>query len=129
LLHHIELRVPDLPRSTREWGRLLGRLGYGPYQDWERGHSWRLGPTYLVVEQSPAMSAAEHDRTRPGLNHLAFHAGTPVDVDELAHQAPAHGWEPLFPDRYPYAGGLGHYAACLVGTDGSRSNWWLPKCP
>ncbi|MFJ4976239.1 VOC family protein [Streptomyces coeruleorubidus] len=118
MLHHIELWVPDLPRATREWGWLLGRLGYEPYQEWELGRSWRLGPTYLVVEQSPAMRAAEHDRTRPGLNHLAFHAGTPADVDELAHEGPAHGWEPLFPDRYPHAGGLGHYAAYLADTDG-----------
>ncbi|MFI6851856.1 VOC family protein [Streptomyces sp. NPDC050416] len=118
MLHHIELWVPDLPRATRAWGWLLGRLGYDPYQEWERGRSWRLGPTYLVVEQSPAMSAAEHDRMRPGLNHLAFHAGTPADVDALARDAPAHGWEPLFADRYPHAGGSGHYAAHLADSDG-----------
>ena len=27
-----------------------------------------LGATYLVVEQSPALTASEHDRLRPGLN-------------------------------------------------------------
>lgn len=65
------------------------------------------------------MSAAtEHDRMRPGLNHLAFHAGTPTDIDELVHEAPAHDWEPLFPDHHPHAGGLGHYAAHLADTDG-----------
>lgn len=51
MLHHIELWVPDLPRATREWGWLLGRLGYDPYQEWDHGRSWRLGATYLVVEQ------------------------------------------------------------------------------
>ncbi|MFH8661810.1 hypothetical protein [Streptomyces afghaniensis] len=55
---------------------------------------------------------------RPGLNHLAFHAGTPADVDALVRDAPAHGWEPLFADRYPHAGGSGHYAAYLSDTDG-----------
>ncbi|GGW88473.1 VOC family protein [Streptomyces lomondensis] len=118
MLHHIELWVPDLPRATRAWGWLLGRLGYEPYQEWEHGRSWRLGPTYLVVERSPALRGGEHDRMRPGLNHLAFHAGTPADVDGLARDAPAHGWEPLFPDRYPHAGGPGHYAAYLADTDG-----------
>jgi len=71
-----------------------------------------------VVEQSPALTAAEHDRRRPGLNHLAFHAGTRGDVDSLAADAPAHGWTLLFADRHPYAGGPGHYAAYLADTDG-----------
>jgi catechol 2,3-dioxygenase-like lactoylglutathione lyase family enzyme len=118
MLHHVELWVPDLARAAREWGWLLRRLGYQPYQEWDRGRSWRLGPTYLVVEESPALSADRHDRLRPGLNHLAFHAGSRVDVDALAEAAPAQGWTPLFADRYPYAGGPEHYAAYLVNSDG-----------
>lgn len=118
MLHHLELWVPDLPRATREWGWLLTRLGYDPYQDWEHGRSWRLGPTYLVVERSPALTGTHHDRTHPGLNHLAFHAGTREEVDALAAEAPAHGWTPLFADRYPHAGGPEHYAAYLTNTDG-----------
>ncbi|MEU9153731.1 VOC family protein [Streptomyces sp. NPDC048417] len=118
MLHHIELWVPDLPRAVGEWGWLLGRLGYRPYQEWAAGRSWRMGTTYLVVEQSPAMTSGAHDRMRPGLNHLAFHAGAPAQVDELADTAPAHGWSPLFTDRYPHAGGPQHYAAYLVNTDG-----------
>ncbi|MFC9505690.1 VOC family protein [Streptomyces sp. NPDC057002] len=118
MLHHIELWVPDLPRAAREWGWLLARLDYAPYQEWEHGRSWRLGATYLVVEQSPDLRGAEHDRMRPGLNHLAFHAGTAAEVDELAREAPAHGWALLFADRYPHAGGPEHHAAYLVNTDG-----------
>jgi hypothetical protein len=75
--------VPDLEREKTQWGWLLGELGYQQFQDWPAGHSWRLGATYLVIEQSPAMSAAEHDRLRPGLNHLAFHAGARQRVDAL----------------------------------------------
>jgi catechol 2,3-dioxygenase-like lactoylglutathione lyase family enzyme len=118
LLHHVELWVPDLPRAVGAWGWLLGRLGYEPYQEWEQGRSWRLGPTYLVVEQSPAMRGAEHDRMLPGLNHLAFHAGSPAQVDALAAEAAEHGWTPLFADRYPHAGGPKHYAAYLADADG-----------
>jgi hypothetical protein len=118
LLHHLELWVPGLPRAVQEWGWLLGRLGYQPYQEWEHGCSWRQGLTYLVVEQSPAMSATEHDRMRLGLNHVAFHAGSRHDVDVLTGEAPAHGWAPLFPERYPHAGGPDHYAAYLVNLDG-----------
>ncbi|MGW4442711.1 VOC family protein [Streptomyces sp. NPDC004682] len=117
-LHHVELWVPDLPRAETEWGWLLGRLGYEPYQSWEHGRSWRLGPTYVVVERSPVLRGTGHDRLRPGLNHLAFHAGTPTEVDVLAAQAPEHGWQLLFPDRHPHAGGPDHYAAYLANSDG-----------
>jgi catechol 2,3-dioxygenase-like lactoylglutathione lyase family enzyme len=117
-LHHVELWVPDLARAVAEWGWLLTSLGYEQFQDWEAGRSWNLDGTYLVVEQSPAMSSPEHDRLRPGLNHLAFHAGPRAQVDRLTAAAPEHGWTLLFPDRHPHAGGPAHYAAYLTNTDG-----------
>ena len=117
-LHHVELWVPEFGRAATEWGWLLGRLGYETFQDWPAGRSWRRGDAYIVVEQSPALTAAEHDRHRPGLNHLAFHAGSRQDVDSLAADGPAHGWTLLFADKHPYAGGSEHYAAYLAGTDG-----------
>ena len=117
-LHHVELWVPQFGRGAAEWGWLLGRLGYETFQDWPAGRSWRLGDAYIVVEQSPALTAAEHDRCRPGLNHLAFHAGTRRDVDSLAADGPVHGWTLLFADKHPYAGGQEHYAAYLASTDG-----------
>jgi catechol 2,3-dioxygenase-like lactoylglutathione lyase family enzyme len=117
-LHHVELWVPDLSRAVAEWGWLLGELGYDVLQDRPAGRSWRRGPTYIVVEQSPALTATEHDRCRPGLNHLAFHAGDRVEVDALVTAARAHGWTLLFPDRHPYAGGPDVYAAYLANTDG-----------
>jgi catechol 2,3-dioxygenase-like lactoylglutathione lyase family enzyme len=110
--------VPDLGRACAEWGWLLVQLGHAPFQEWPDGRSWRLGATYLVVEQSPALTASEHDRLRPGLNHLAFHAGTRQNVDHLAAEGPALGWTLLFPDRHPHAGGPDHYAAYLANTDG-----------
>lgn len=117
-LHHVELWVPDLPRAKRQWGWLLGRLGYEPYQDWAHGCSWRRGPIYIVVEQSPALSGTVHERTAPGLNHLAFSAGTREQVDALAAESLRHGWSALFPAKYPYAGGPDHFAAYLENSDG-----------
>ena len=116
-LHHVELWVPSLERALRSWGWLLPALGWQPYQDWPAGRSWRLGGTYVVVEQSPALTADAHERRRPGLNHLALHAGTRGDVDRLVTAAPAHGWTLLFPERHPYAGGPEHYAAYLEDRD------------
>ena len=119
MLHHVELWVPDLARAELEWGWLLAELGYRMEdQDWPAGRSWHLGATYLVVEQSPDLVADRHERLRPGLNHLAFHAGSMERVDALTKAAPAHGWELLFADRHPHAGGPQHYAAFLANTDG-----------
>ena len=117
-VHHIELWVPDLHRAATEWGWLLGQLGYTPFQDWPAGRSWRRADTYLVVEQSTDMSSSAHDRHRPGLNHLAFHAGDRSHVDRITDQAADNGWTLLFPDRHPHAGGSDHYAAYLTNIDG-----------
>jgi len=117
-VHHIELWVPDIGRATTEWGWLLGRLGYQQFQEWPGGQGWRLGPTYLVVEQSPDMTSGKHERTRAGLNHLAFHTGRHECLDELVERAPANGWHQLFAEQYPHAGGPDTYAAYLVNTDG-----------
>ncbi|GGM31096.1 VOC family protein [Dactylosporangium sucinum] len=118
MLHHVELWVPDLERAVASWGWLLTELGYEPFQDWPAGRSWRHGPTYVVVERSPALSADVHDRMRPGLNHLAFHVAGRPELDALVEEAPAHGWRLLFADRHPFAGGPDHCAGYLENADG-----------
>ncbi|MBE8472383.1 VOC family protein [Streptomyces justiciae] len=118
MLHHVELWVPDLERAVTSWGWLLERLGWEPYQNWAAGRSWRTGETYVVLEQSPALTDTRHDRMRPGLNHLAFHVPSRGELDALVTEAPGHGWTLLFPDRHPYAGGEEHYAAYLEDGDG-----------
>ncbi|WP_188191203.1 VOC family protein [Nonomuraea sp. SYSU D8015] len=117
-LHHVEIWVPDLSRATSSWQWLLEALGYTVFQDWKNGRSWRLGATYLVLEQSPDLTADRHDRRRPGLNHLAFHVASRAELDFLVEQAPLHGWTLMFPDRHPHAGGEQHYAAYLEDQDG-----------
>jgi catechol 2,3-dioxygenase-like lactoylglutathione lyase family enzyme len=117
-LHHVEVWVGDLAGARRSWGWLLPRLGYEPGNTWPDGFIWRHGQTYLVFEQSPALTSEVHDRCRPGLNHLAFHAGTRDEVDALVAAAPEHGWELLFADRHPYAGGEHHYAGYLADGQG-----------
>lgn len=117
-IHHVELWVPDLPRACESFGWLLGALGYRVLQEWPAGRSWHRDGHYIVVEQSSALTGADHDRLRPGLNHLAFHAGQPVDLDRLVTEAQGHGWRLLFEDRHPRAGGPNHYAAYLENDDG-----------
>jgi catechol 2,3-dioxygenase-like lactoylglutathione lyase family enzyme len=117
-IHHVELWVPDLARAVDSFGWLLSSLGYELFQDWPAGRSWRREDHYIVVEQSPALTADDHDRLRPGLNHLAFHAGRPSDLDQLVAEAAVHGWHLMFEDRHPHAGGPNHYAAYLQNDDG-----------
>jgi catechol 2,3-dioxygenase-like lactoylglutathione lyase family enzyme len=117
-LHHVELWVPDLDRSIASLGWLLQELGYQQFQSWSAGRSWLLDDTYVVVEQSTAMTGRSHDRHLPGLNHLAFHAGSTAEVDRLMSEATARGWTLLFADRHPHAGGPDHYAGFLVDADG-----------
>jgi hypothetical protein len=98
-------------------------------QSWDTGRSWRLGPTYVVVEESAALTAGHHDRCRPGLNHLAFHVEDAATVEELAADGVRHGWRLMFPERHPYAGGDQHYAAYLENGDGFEVELVAIKAP
>lgn len=110
--------MPDLAEAERSWGWLLTELGWTEHQRWPHGVSWRLGATYLVFEDSPDRSGDAHERRRPGLNHLALHAGPPDRVERLAKEAAEHGWRLMFADRHPHAGGPDHYAAYLENEAG-----------
>jgi catechol-2,3-dioxygenase len=116
-LHHVELWVSDLATALPRWAWLLTSLGYEQFQQWDSGVSYRLGPTYIVIEQSPALTG-QHERTRAGLNHLAFHAGTRDQVDALVLNAAKHGWRLMYGDRHPFAGGPEHYAAYFEDDEG-----------
>ena len=117
-LHHLELWVDNLPQAEEPWGWLLRELGYTEQSRWEHGVAYALGPVYVVLEAGPDVVRRGHDRRGPGLNHVAFRAGTPGEVDTLVAAAPAHGWRLLFADRHPHAGGPQHYAAYLENAAG-----------
>lgn len=117
-IHHLELWVADIASAEREWGWLLGRLGYVCRDRWAHGQSWGRGATYVVLESGPALVPGGHERMRAGLNHVAFHAGTPEHVESLVAEAPEHGWALMFADRHPHAGGDHQHAAYLENTAG-----------
>lgn len=117
-VHHVELWVADLAGAEASFGWLFTQLGWHEYQRWDRGVSWRFGSSYVVVEDSPARGGDRHERTAPGLNHLALHAGSRADVDRITAAAAEHGWQLMFADRHPHAGGPDHYAAYLENADG-----------
>jgi hypothetical protein len=51
------------------------------------------------------------------MNHLALNSTREV-VDRLAERGADHGWQLLFADRHPHAGGPDRYAAYLASTHG-----------
>ena len=118
VLHHIEIYVSDLDRSVEFWRWFLERLGYMPYQSWDKGRSWQLGSTYLVfVQTEVAYRDVAYHRKRTGLNHLAFHAESQAQVDEITEELRARDVRILYEDKHPYAGGPDHYAVYFEDPD------------
>lgn len=119
--HHVELWVADLEEARSEWRWLLDRLRFVLGSKWPEGESWTADGAYLTLTTSPNLTDSTHDRRRTGVNHLAFKAGTADRVDEIMSDAPEHGWHPLYPDRYPHAGGPDHYAGWLENSAGFKA--------
>jgi alkylated DNA nucleotide flippase Atl1/catechol 2,3-dioxygenase-like lactoylglutathione lyase family enzyme len=117
-LHHVEIWVGDIAAAGREWGWLLGRLGYRLGDDWGHGQAWELGSLYVVLEAGPDVVAGRHERRRAGLNHLAFRGGSRAEVDAFVDACGEGGWTLMFADKHPYAGGPQHYAAYLESGEG-----------
>ncbi|MDQ2697510.1 MAG: hypothetical protein M3Y46_01820 [Actinomycetota bacterium] len=60
----------------------------------------------------------------PGFHHVEVWiddlAGSRSAVDAIMTDASAHGWQPLYQERYPHAGGPDHYAGWLVNASGFK---------
>ncbi|MGM0888809.1 MAG: VOC family protein [Bacillota bacterium] len=117
-LHHIELYVSNLKRSIDFWGWFLDELGYEPFQEWESGRSWRLGEIYIVfVQAETRFLDIPYHRGRVGLYHLAFHAASRQQVDEITRKLRNRGVTTLYADKHPFAGGKDHYALYFEDPD------------
>ena len=118
LLHHVEIYVSDLKRSAEFWGWFLSLLGYEKVAEWESGQSWELGSTYIVfVQTEDKYKDVAYHRCRTGLNHLAFHAESIKQVDDLYNMLKAKGVTVLYEDKHPYAGGKDYYAVFFEDPD------------
>jgi catechol 2,3-dioxygenase-like lactoylglutathione lyase family enzyme len=116
-LHHVELYASDLATSVDFWDWLLAELGYEPKNDWDGGRSWINGPTYVVVVE--ADSDHPFDRQAPGLNHLAFHAASREQVDDItAAVREREDATVLYEDSHPFAGG--YYALYCEDPEGIK---------
>jgi catechol 2,3-dioxygenase-like lactoylglutathione lyase family enzyme len=117
-LHHVELCTSNLERSTNFWGWLLGELGYELKNEWDNGRSWIKGATYIVIKRA-TNTELPFDRQAPGLNHIAFHASSRDQIDELTARVRERGDSTvLYDDKHPYAGG--YYALYCENPDGAK---------
>lgn len=118
LLHHIEIYVSDIKKTANFWGWFLEELGYTLFQDWGSGRSWKIGDTYIVfVQAEDRFLDIPYHRRRVGLNHLAFHAGSRKQVDDITNKLREKGIHILYPDQHPFAGGDHYYAVYFEDPD------------
>lgn len=71
----------------------------------------------MFVQASEKHLDIPYNRCRVGLNHLAFHAISRKQVDELTAKVRAKGMNVLYEDRHPYAGGKDYYALFFEDPD------------
>lgn len=130
LIHHIEIYVSNLQQSQEFWGWLLEDLGYAPYQEWDKGQSWKLDQSYIVFVQAEDkfLDIAYH-RRRVGLNHLAFHASSKEHVDTLTEQLQEKQIPILYKNHHPFAGGPNHYAVYFEDPDRIKVEIVAPSKP
>src|SRR4051812_36532109 len=101
-LHHVELWTADLAGAEEGWRWLLTTLGWSEGDGWSAGRTWtHPDGTYIVLEQSPDVTDAPHDRLRAGLNHLALNGPSVELLDTLRAEAGVNGWDELFAEKYP----------------------------
>jgi catechol 2,3-dioxygenase-like lactoylglutathione lyase family enzyme len=127
-IHHIDLTVSDLARSTAFYDRVLPLLGFRRNTDVPEGPIW--AGAQLELGLVPARSRAAHDRFGPGLHHLAFAAPSRSAVDEVHRQLVALGVPILdAPADYPqYA--PGYRAVFFSDPDGMKLEWvFTPHWP
>ena len=110
--------MSSLETSSQFWFGLLSRLGYAQDQQWGNGISFRLQDAYIVLVQvAPEHMEPSYHRQRVGLNHLAFHAASRAQVDQLTDWVRQCGYRVLYEDRHPFAGVPQTYALYCEDPD------------
>jgi ribosomal protein S18 acetylase RimI-like enzyme/catechol 2,3-dioxygenase-like lactoylglutathione lyase family enzyme len=127
VLHHINLKVSNLQKSSEFWGWFLSRLGYVQFDSWSKGVSWKLGETYIdFVQVEHEFLNMPYQRDHIGLNHLAFQAQSREQVDAITVELRARDIKILYIDKHPFAGGPNYYAVYFEDYDGFKGELVAP---
>lgn len=128
MLHHIEIYVSNLDKTTHFWEWFLTELGYELYQKWEKGISWKYLDTYIVfVQVEEKFLDIPFHRCRVGLNHLAFHAHSIEQFQEISSNLKEKEIKILYLDQHPFAGGENHLAVYFEDPDRIKVELVAPK--
>lgn len=121
-IHHLDLTVTDLARSTTFYDQVLPLVGFVRRPDCAEGPLWgSTGQEIGLQEARPADGMLlEHDRWMPGLHHLAFAADAREEVDRIYEGLLAFGVTILdAPAEYPQYG-EDYYAVFFNDPDGIK---------
>lgn len=97
---------------------MLSILGFTLFQDWPQGFSYAKDGFYLVFVQTREKYLSNgYNRCHIGLNHLAFSCEDKDKIDRIREQLIVKGITLLYDEKYPYAGGMDHYAVYFEDPD------------
>jgi catechol 2,3-dioxygenase-like lactoylglutathione lyase family enzyme len=129
-IHHLDITVSDLDRSTAFYDRILPLMGFCRSADVPEGPIWAGAGCEIGLVAARSSSHREHDRYSPGLHHLAFSAPDRASVDRLRDHLVSLGVRVLDPPAdYPqYA--PGYYAVFFADPDGIKLEYtFTPRWP
>ena len=120
-MHHVDLTVSDLERSTRFYDEVLLVLGFTRRRHPSEVPLWRGAVVEIGLVAAHADDGARaHDRYSPGLHHLAFGAPDRAAVDRAHERLVALGVTILDPPAdYPQYE-PGYHAVFFADPDGMK---------
>jgi len=127
-ISHLALTASDFARSTAFYDHVLSFMGYARVQVPEATqqamktplHAWASPHGSITLRPAQPESAAQpHNRSAPGLNHVAFNAADRADVENLYDLLKRIGAQILDPPaEYPYF--PGYFAVYFADPDGLK---------
>ena len=125
-LNHVDLTVKDANASFAFYDAVLGFMGYACVHRDARGIDWDIGTKgrdfcSIGIKTAEGEGADRtHDRSSPGLHHIAWNAQSPADVDRLHALLVKIGATVLDPPALYPQYGEGYYAVFFTDPDGLK---------